>query len=74
MFANIEAMIQLSAQLKEELEAKFNKWDRRKTEIGKTMTKFSKFMLVYSDYFKNLASTQAKINTILSRSLKAREI
>jgi len=68
MLANVEAMIQLSAQLKEELEAKFNKWDRRTTEIGKTMTKFSKFMLVYSDYFKNLASTQAKIKAILSRS------
>jgi len=31
-------------------------------------------MLVYSDYFKNLASTQNKIKGLLGRSEKAREI
>lgn len=53
MFPNVESMIGLSIQLREELNAKFEGWDRRKTLIGQTMIRFSKFLLVYSDYFKN---------------------
>lgn len=53
MFPNLESMIGLSMQLREELNAKFEGWDRRKTLIGQTMIRFSKFLLVYSDYFKN---------------------
>jgi len=29
--------------------------------IGQTMIRFCKFLLVYSDYFKNFNDTQAKI-------------
>jgi hypothetical protein len=53
MFSNIEAMIGLSDQLKEELTVKLEKWDRRTTVIGQNMTRFSKFLLVYADFFKN---------------------
>lgn len=38
------------------------------------MTKFSKFMLVYSDYFKNLSSNQEKIKLILKQNEKAQLI
>lgn len=74
MFPNVESMIGLSVQLREELNAKFQGWDRRKTLIGQTMIRFSKFLLVYSDYFKNFNESQRKLKQILAENGGARLI
>lgn len=67
-------MIGLSVQLREELNAKFLAWDRRTTVIGQTMIRFSKFLLVYSDFFKNFNETQKKLKSILAENAEARKI
>ena len=72
MFANLESMIGLSTQLQEEIKEKFEKWDPRTTELGMTMIRFSKFLLVYADYFKNLNDSQKKLKDILKRHDKAK--
>lgn len=74
MFPNVESMIGLSVQLREDLNAKFQSWDRRKTLIGQTMIRFSKFLLVYSDYFKNFNESQKKLKQILAENGGARLI
>ncbi len=74
MFPNVESMIGLSVQLREELQAKFDGWDRRKTMIGQTMIRFSKFLLVYSDYFKNFNETQRRLKQLLAEDGGARII
>lgn len=66
MFSGIDSMISLSAQLREELAVKFETWDRRKTMLGQTMTKFSKFLLVYNEFFKNFNETQKRLKQILA--------
>jgi len=68
MFANIDSMIQLSKQLSEEFNVKFAGWDCRKTMIGQTMIRFSKFLLVYSDFFKNCNETQRKLKQMLKEN------
>ena len=40
-----------------ELSDIFSNWERRTTLLGKIMTKYSRFMLVYTDFFKNYQST-----------------
>ena len=74
MFAGIESMVQLSTEMKHELGDIFKVWDRHKTMIGATMKKYSKFMLVYSDYFKNLNQTQNTLNNLVKSNPKAKEI
>jgi hypothetical protein len=74
MFPNVESMIGLSVQLREELNAKFEAWDRRKTMIAQTMIRFSKFLLVYSDYFKNFNETQRRLKVLLAENGGARLI
>ena len=54
-------MIELSSEVSKEVSLKFQQWNPRKTTIGELMNKFAQFMLVYSDYFKNLTETQYKI-------------
>ena len=72
MFPNVQSMISLSEQLQEELKSKEKNWDSRTTMIGQTMIRFCKFLLVYSDYFKNFNDTQLKIKDILANNAKAR--
>ena len=74
MFASIQSMIQLSKQMKVELEGIFQKWDRHSTMIGSTMKKYSKFLLVYSDYFKNLNHTQNVLKNLVKSNVKAKEV
>jgi hypothetical protein len=74
MFPNVQSMIQLSEQLSLDLKKTFEAWDRRKTVIGQTMIRFSKFLLVYSDYFKNFNESQKKLKQILSENGGARLI
>jgi lipoate-protein ligase A len=74
MFSNIEAMIGLSVQLKEELTVKLETWDRKTTVIGQNMTRFSKFLLVYADFFKNFNETQHKLKLLLQTKESVREI
>ena len=66
MFSGIDSMISLSGQLREELAVKFDTWDRRKTMLGQTMIKFSKFLLVYNEFFKNFNETQKRLKQILT--------
>jgi len=47
-------MIQLSNEVLKEVGEKYRTWDNRTTLIGDMMNKFSQFMLVYTDYFKQL--------------------
>ena len=74
MFASIESMIQLSAEMSKELEILLKGWNRHTTMIGAIMKKYSKFMLVYSDYFKNLSHTQNVIKNLLKVNPKAQLI
>ena len=74
MFANIESMIQLSTQMQHELGKIFQGWDRHTTLIGAVMKKYSKFLLVYSDYFKNLNQTQNVLKNLVLSNPKAQEI
>ena len=52
----------------------FKGWDRHKTMLGATMKKYSKFLLVYSDYFKNLNHTQNVLKNLVKSNPKAKEI
>lgn len=74
MFANIDSMIQLSAQLSQEFSVKLAGWDRKTTMIGQTMIRFSKFLLVYSDFFKNFNQTQAKLKELLIENQYVKKI
>lgn len=67
-------MIGLSAELRKELDQKLASWNRHTTLIGHTMKKYAKFLLVYSDYFKNLSSTQLRLKDLLSTRESVKEI
>lgn len=74
MFPGVEAMIGLSLQLGEELGAKLQTWDRRTTTIGQSMIRFSKFLLVYSEFFKNFNESQRRLKELTTNNEKARDI
>ena len=40
-------------------------WNRKSTLIGPTMIRYSKFMLVYSDFFKNKKKTEERLKLLL---------
>ena len=42
--------------------------------IGTSMIKYSRFLILYSDFFKNLNETMVKLKTIRTKSEKARVI
>ena len=52
----------------------FGKWNRHETLLGGIMKKYSKFLLVYSEYFKNLNNTQNILNNLLKVKPRAKEI
>ena len=54
MFPNIEGMIDLSQQIHLALKEKLTTWNSKATLIADTMCKFSRFFIIYSDFFKNL--------------------
>lgn len=72
MFGSIESMIQLSTQMISELEDIYQNWDRHSTLLGAIMKKYSKFLLVYSDYFKNLTTTQNTLRNLVKTNPKAK--
>lgn len=74
MFPNIEGMIDLSGQIHDELKAILQNWNRSTTILGTPMIKFSRFLMIYSDFFKNLVDTQSKLRDILAKNEKARQI
>lgn len=74
MFPNIDGMIDLSQQIHIALKEVLAGWNRKTTLIGDTMCKFSRFFIIYSDFFKNLYETQQKLKKILSTSEQARSI
>ena len=65
MFPNIEGMIQLSSQIYTDLSQIFSSWNRHITMIGQTMIRYSRFMLVYSDFFKNYNNTERKLKLLV---------
>ena len=74
MFPNLDGMIELSGQIYDEMKVILDHWERNSTMIGPTMIKFSKFLMIYIDFFKNLPNTQQKLRTILMKSDKAKTI
>jgi hypothetical protein len=74
MFPNIDGMIDLSAQIYQEFKELLNHWQRRTTIIGLPMIKYSRFLILYSDFFKNLTETQNKLKALLAKHDKARRI
>ena len=68
MFPNIDGMIDLSDQIYQEFSIILKKWERKTTLIGTAMLKFSPFLMIYSDFFKNLNETQTKLKAILAKS------
>lgn len=64
MFPNVLGMIHLSRQIHADMEALLMGWDRRLTLVGPTMIRYSKFMLVYSDFFKNYQATEKKLKLL----------
>ena len=74
MFPNLPNMILLSSSLQAELEAKFKNWDRRTTLIGKDMGVFASYLLVYADYFNNLAQTQQIFRKLLAENNVVKKI
>lgn len=65
MFPNVNGMIILSKQIYEDMNALLMDWNRRTTLIAPTMIRYSKFMLVYSDFFKNYQHTEKKLKNLL---------
>ena len=65
MFPNLDGMIILSKQIYEDMNALLVDWNRNTTLIAPTMIKYSKFMLVYSDFFKNHQNTEKKLKNLL---------
>ena len=65
MFPNIQGMIHLSHQLYADLTNIFSIWERKTTLIGQTMLRYARFMLVYSDFFKNYQNTERKIKMLV---------
>ena len=49
-------------------------WDRRTTKIGAKMTRYAKFFLIYTEFFKSYYQTQNRIKEILEQNPKAKEI
>lgn len=74
MFPNLEGMIILSDQIYGELVEVLKRWNRKDTLLGTVMIKFSQFLMIYSDFFKNLIKTQQLLKDLLSRSEKAKAI
>lgn len=68
MFPNIEGMIDLSGQIHDELKAILQGWNRSTTILGTPMIKYSRFLMIYSDFFKNLVETQTKLRDILAKN------
>lgn len=66
MFPNIDGMINLSEQIFSELKSVLQNWNRNTTMIGNIMLKYSRFLMIYADYFKNMESTLQKLKRILS--------
>ena len=64
-------MIQLSRQLYSDLSGIFGKWERRTSLIGQVMIRYSRFMLVYSDFFKNYQNTQRKLKLLVQNNEEA---
>ena len=58
MFPNLDGMIDLSSQIYQEFSIILDKWERKTPCIGHSMIKFSRFLMIYSDFFKNLNDTQ----------------
>ena len=65
MFANLDGMINLSNQMYTEFKCILEGWNRRKTLIGHSMAKYSRFLIIYNEYLVNLAQTQSKIKRLL---------
>ena len=64
-------MIQLSHQLYSDLSGIFGNWERRTTLIGQIMIRYSRFMLVYSDFFKNYQNTERKLKLLVQNNEEA---
>ena len=74
MFPNLDGMISLSEQIHAELREILLTWDRNKSILSTPMIKYSRFLMIYSDYFKNLLDTQKKLKSLLSKNEEARQI
>lgn len=74
MFPNISGMIHLSGNIFKDMEAILQKWDRRTTLIGPSMIQYSKFMLVYSQFFKNYENTERKLKLLAENNQQAKNI
>lgn len=74
MFANLDGMINLSNQMYTEFKSILEGWNRRKTMIGHSMAKYSRFLIIYNEYLVNLAQTQSKIKRLLEEKPQAKLI
>jgi hypothetical protein len=74
MFPNLDGMIDLSDQIFREFRDILAGWNRKYTEIGKPMIKYSRFLMIYSDFFKNYKDTEEKLKILMSKSERAKRI
>lgn len=65
MFPNIEGMIQLSSQLLVDTEQLKATWNVHSTLLGPTMIRYSKFLQIYSEFFKCYSNTRDRLQSML---------
>jgi hypothetical protein len=67
MFPNIQGMINLSEQLFQDVDKLKTTWNASATLIGPTMVRYSKFLQIYSEFFKSYTNTLTKLKNMLER-------
>jgi hypothetical protein len=65
LFPNIQGMINLSSQLLTDVTALKDAWNSHTTLIGQTMIRYSKFLQIYSEFFRSYRRTLARLEELL---------
>lgn len=60
-------MIQLSSQLLVDAEQLKETWNVHSTLLGPTMIRYSKFLQIYSEFFKCYSNTRDRLQSMLAR-------
>lgn len=65
LFPNIKGMIDLSSQLLSDVTKLRDEWSPHTTLIGQTMIRYSKFLQIYSEFFRSYQRTLARLIGLL---------
>jgi hypothetical protein len=65
LFPNIQGMINLSSQLLTDVTALRDNWSPHNTLIGQTMIRYSKFLQIYSEFFRSYRRTLERLEGLL---------